>query len=120
MRGDWLTSLARRLTRPGTFERLVSPAIADLQSEASGNFLIGARHYIAIWAVLVCALWRDFGLEIRTALDADALHHVWRRAAIWYLGYGRRPSRPCTLVMGRRHVRYDPRGGRRHALAPPV
>ena len=86
MPGLWLASIARRLTRQTSFERLVSPAIADLQSEAAGGFLITTRHYTAIGAVLICALWRDFGLDIRTALETDALHHVWRRAALWYLG----------------------------------
>jgi len=40
MPGSWLASFARRLTRDASLERLVAPAIADLQSEAPGAFFI--------------------------------------------------------------------------------
>ena len=75
--GRYFEALARRLTRPDTFDRLVSPAIADLQCEAvHSRFRIRARHYIAMVAVLLCALARDFRLDIRTAFEADALRCV--------------------------------------------
>ena len=83
--GRYLEALARRLTRPDTFERLIAPAIADLQCEAPGGFGIRTRHYLAICVVLICALARDFRLDLRTAFEADARQQVWRRAAMWYL-----------------------------------
>jgi hypothetical protein len=64
----------------------VSPAIADLQTEAAHGRLQRLRHYGALTMVLGCAVLRDFRLDLRTAFEADALHHVWRRAALWYLG----------------------------------
>jgi hypothetical protein len=75
MQGSCLAAFARRLTRETTFHRLLSPAIADLQSEtSSGGFFIGARHYVAIWTVLAWALARDLRIDINTAFEPEALH----------------------------------------------
>lgn len=85
MPGIWMTRLARRLTRQDTFERLVSPAIADLQSEAAHGWARRLRHYGALTLVLTCAVLRDFRLDMRTAFDADSWRTVWSRAAVWAL-----------------------------------
>lgn len=88
MPGYWLTAIARRLTRRDTFERLVSPAIADLQREAARGVMARARHYVAFAAVFACALARDFRFDLRPAFDASALRHVWSWTALWTLGFG--------------------------------
>lgn len=86
MPGIWMTRIARQLTRPDTFERLVSPAIADLQTEAAQGGIRRLRHYAALTMVLGCAVARDFRIDIKTAFEPDTLHDVWARATIWYLG----------------------------------
>ena len=88
MPGIWMTRLAKHLTRKDTFERLVSPAIADLQSEAAHGWVRRARHYGALSLVLGCAVLRDFRLDMRTAFDADSWRTVWSRAAVWALVAG--------------------------------
>ena len=85
MPGIWMTRVARQLTRPDTFERLVSPAIADLQAEAADGWLQRLRHYAALATVLGCAVLRDFRLDLSTAFDADSWRSVWSRAAAWGL-----------------------------------
>ena len=85
MPGIWMSRVARRLTRPDTFERLVSPAIADLQAEAAQGWLQRLRHYAALTMVLGCAVVRDFRLDLSTAFDADSWRTVWSRAAVWAL-----------------------------------
>ena len=84
--GRYLEAVARRLTRSDTFERLIAPAIADLQCEAPGGFVLRMRHYLAIGVVLLCALARDCRLDLRTAFEPDTRQPVWTRAALWYLG----------------------------------
>jgi hypothetical protein len=85
MPGIWMTRIARQLTRPDTFERLVSPAIADLQTEAAQGGLRRLRHYAALTMVLACAVLRDFRLDLSSAFDADSWRNVWGRAAAWAL-----------------------------------
>ncbi len=85
MPGIWMTRITRQLTRPDTFERLVSPAIADLQTEAAAGWVQRLRHYGALTMVLGCAVLRDFRLDLSTAFDANSWRSVWGRAAAWAL-----------------------------------
>jgi len=87
MAGNWLAALGRSLVRPETFETLVSPAIADLQREASHGVTARARHYVALAAVMACALARDFRIDLAGAFDTKAARHVWVKAALWALGF---------------------------------
>lgn len=87
MAGSWLASLGKALTRPETFEKLVSPAIADLQREAPGGMVARARHYVALAAVMTCAVARDFRIDLAGAFDAGAARHVWMKAAVWALAF---------------------------------
>lgn len=88
MPGTWLTRIARRLTREETFDRLVSPAIADMQREAAHGMLLRTRHYGAMAIILACALLRDFHASLALAFDADASRRIWTRAAMWSLAAG--------------------------------
>jgi len=83
--GRYLEGLARWLTRADTFERLVSPAIADLQCEAGRGRLMRMRHYMAVGGVLVWAIVGDLSRDAGLAFEPGARHGVWRRAAWWYL-----------------------------------
>lgn len=83
MPGLWLTRVARRLARADTFEHMVSPAIADLQSDAHSGWSARTRHYVAIFLVIGLALKTDLGRDMARAFDTDALHVVWRRALLW-------------------------------------
>jgi hypothetical protein len=85
MAGLWITRIARRLTQPDTFDRLVSPAIADMQLESQRAPIGRWRHYPALVAVLMWALLRDFSRELAYVFDADAWRAVWTRAAAWAL-----------------------------------
>ena len=87
MAGNWLASLGQALLRPKTFQTLVSPAIADLQCEASHGVVARARHYAAIAAVFACALGRDFRFDLGPAFDANARRHVWSWTALWTVGF---------------------------------
>jgi len=85
MPGIWMTRIARRLTRPDTFDRLVSPAIADLQLESQLTRFARWRHYPAIVLVIAWALISDLAGELPRVFDAEALRLVWRRAAAYAL-----------------------------------
>lgn len=84
--GRYLELIGQRLTRPDTFERMVSPAIADLQREAGRGVLMRARHAVAVGSVIIWALVIDLRTEAIMAFDVDARRTVWRRAAWWYAG----------------------------------
>jgi hypothetical protein len=71
MRGAWLTAIARRVLRDQTFHLIAAPAIADLQFEG------GARHYAAIWWVIVRALLHDMRSDVATSFGATARASVW-------------------------------------------
>jgi hypothetical protein len=85
MPGIWMTQVARRLTRHDTFERLVSPAIADLQKEAAHGWRQRLRHYGALMMVVVWAVLRDLRVDLSTAFDAGSWRSVWGRTAAWAL-----------------------------------
>ena len=88
MPGIWIARLARRLTRPDTFDRLVSPAIADLQLEAQHGWWARWRHYPVLAYVVVFALFRDLLGDLARVFDAGAIGVVWSRTAAWALAAG--------------------------------
>lgn len=88
MPGIWITRIARRLTCSDTFERLVSPAIADLQAEAAHSWTRRWRHYGAFAVVLGYAVLRDFRCDVGMAFGGDDARRVWTRAAAWALFAG--------------------------------
>ena len=60
MKGTWLRRLAEWTFDRSTCERVILPALADLQHEAHG-FLAIARAYHAVWkTILVCLVSRRF------------------------------------------------------------
>jgi len=61
MRGSWLTAVARRLLHAGTFDLVVSPAVADLQFEGRG--------YRAVLAAIAGAVCLDLATDIRDLYD---------------------------------------------------
>ena len=83
MPGIWIARLARRLTRPDTFDRLVSPAIADLQLEAQQGWWGRWRHYPMLAFVIVFALFSDLLGDLARVFDAEAIRVVWSRTAAW-------------------------------------
>jgi hypothetical protein len=85
MAGLWISWIARRLTQPDTFDRLVSPAIADLQSEAAYGLTQRLRHYAAFTVVFGCAVLRDFRIDLGIAFGTDSARRAWGRAAVWAL-----------------------------------
>ncbi|HKE84400.1 MAG TPA: hypothetical protein VKB50_11615 [Vicinamibacterales bacterium] len=85
MAGLWISRIARRLTQPDTFDRLVSPAIADLQLESQRTRVGRWRHYPSLASVLMWALLQDISRELAYVFDADAWRTVWTRAAAWAL-----------------------------------
>jgi hypothetical protein len=86
MTGTWLIRIGNWVARKDTFDRIVAPAIADLQVEASLGFVQRWRHYFAIAAVLTLALLTDLRTDVLSAFDSSA-RLAWRRAAIWYAGF---------------------------------
>jgi hypothetical protein len=75
----------RWITRDQTFERMVSPAIADMQLEVSQG---GSRwrHYLGLCLVLIYAALHDLRLDVSVAFDRESRRVAWKRAGIWYLG----------------------------------
>jgi hypothetical protein len=65
MRGDWLTTVARRILHGDTFDVVVSPAIADLQFES----WCPARGYVGVWRAFAGALCRDLGRDLQVLCD---------------------------------------------------
>ena len=85
MTGNWIALVARRLIREHTFDRTVSPAIADLQFEASDRSrvqrLIG---YVSIYRAVIGALAIDIGEDLTRAFNR-ARSSAWGAAAILYV-----------------------------------
>jgi hypothetical protein len=72
MSGAWLASFASHLVDDETFERVVSPAIADLQLEAAdGRFLTRARGYAGVWRAIAGGWCVSVERDLRT-LREDA------------------------------------------------
>lgn len=86
MPGSWLTLISRRLLCEQTFEQIVSPAIADLQCEATRGLMMRVRHSFAVGTVLTWALFHDFSQALIGSFDGDGAIRVWRRAGYWSLG----------------------------------
>jgi hypothetical protein len=84
MRGTWFVKIGVWIARKETFERMVAPAIADMQVEASYGRLHRGKHYFAIGLVLVHALLQDMRLDFASAFNSEARSMAWRRAAIWF------------------------------------
>jgi hypothetical protein len=81
----WLASLSRRLLHRDTFETMVSPALADLEAEASQGWRQRARHYAGLTIVLACALVRDIRVDAGLTSFASTWQ-TWRKAVFWHLG----------------------------------
>jgi hypothetical protein len=86
MRGSWLAKFGRWIARQETFEKMVAPAISDMQVEASFGRLHLWKHYVAIGLVLIHALFQDLHLDSVSAFGAESRRLVWKHAAIWYAG----------------------------------
>ena len=87
MSGRWLVKIGKAITRRETFERMMAPAIADMQLEESLGRLHRWKHYGAIGLVLIHSMLHDFRLDASSAFDAEARRLAWRRARIWYVGF---------------------------------
>jgi hypothetical protein len=80
----WLAALSRRLVHRDTFELMVSPAIADLDTERASGWRTYLRHGSGFVVVFAAALLRDWRSDVRTAFDVGSRRDVWRVTAIWY------------------------------------
>ena len=98
MAGNWLATLGRSLVRPETFETLVSPAIADLQSEATRGPLTAASFIAAFFVVGMIVMQLEISLLRGVPSYA---YQRWRDVgvtffvtAMWLLATRRTPRRP--------------------------
>ncbi len=89
----WLAALFRRVLHRDTFEMMVSPAIADLDSERTGDWRTHLRHWGGLVVVLGAALLRDWYTDAKTAFDVGARRDVWLVSAMWY-------TAPTVLLAG--------------------
>lgn len=80
--GTWLAAIAKRLLHQDTFEAMVSPAIADLQSETDHGWHLRARHYTGLVVVFGFALLRDIRVDAGLTSYGVAWH-AWRKAVAW-------------------------------------
>lgn len=87
MAGRWLIRIGGWVTRRETFERMLAPAIADMQAESSRGRFRRFRHYLACSVVLVYALLWDFRMDAVMAFGGEIARVAWKRAAIWYAGF---------------------------------
>jgi hypothetical protein len=69
MPGTWLAQLGQRCLHGDTFVLVVSPAIADMQFESPGRFLLRARHYVAIAKAFAGALYCDAAADVQSLRD---------------------------------------------------
>jgi hypothetical protein len=106
MPGSWLKRLGSWMCHKETFERMVAPAIADMQAEASIGSLHRWKHYVGIGVVLVHALIQDLRFDFASAFDTEARRVAWKRAGMWYAGFvalltvlGLRYNLPSDLSM---------------------
>jgi hypothetical protein len=81
MTGDRVAAFARRITREATFEQVVSPAVADLQHEASGPGSSRLRGYAGVLRALTGAIVVDVAEDLRVVFGAEA-RRVWPVAAV--------------------------------------
>jgi hypothetical protein len=104
--GRWLLRIGAWIARKETFERMVEPAVADMQAEASLGSAHRWKHYAGIAMVLVHAVLQDLRFDFASAFDAEARRVVWKPTAIWYAGFvalltflGLRYNLPSNLSM---------------------
>ena len=86
MRGRLLARITRWIFREETFRLMIEPAIADLQSEASGGLLLRWKHYFGLGFVLIRACLEDLRLDVSFGFDSESRRIAWKRAGIWYAG----------------------------------
>jgi hypothetical protein len=70
MIGDRLHRIAQGVLREDTCTRIVVPAIADLQHEASRGSCWRVRGYVAVWRALAAALVDDSAADTSAAMSA--------------------------------------------------
>jgi hypothetical protein len=63
VKGRWLEAVARRCFAPDAFERLVEPALADLQREEGGRAGAWVDAYATVWIGMAAAC--DHGVAAR-------------------------------------------------------
>ena len=63
LRGRWLAAVGRHVFSPESFERLVEPALADLQLEDTGRLGAWADAYATVWIGMLAAC--DHGIAER-------------------------------------------------------
>jgi hypothetical protein len=76
MAGAWLTAFACAVTTRESFERMVSPAIADLQHETVGRRTGSWQAYAAVWMTLARAVAQDFSDDSITAFDRQTVRRM--------------------------------------------
>jgi hypothetical protein len=107
--GTWLARIARHVFHDGTFDLMVSPAIADLQLEAKGGMSTTARGYVAVSRALAGAVFYDLFNDLRSLReDASDLLQVVAMQVSYYAamttligggGFGRLSSEAILILI---------------------
>ena len=86
MPGTWLALIGQRLLHADTFALMLSPAIADVQFEASAD-VRAARHYCGVVSALAGALWFDICADLRALGDDLSMIGVLTAVQASYYGF---------------------------------
>jgi hypothetical protein len=73
LRGRWLAAAGRHVFSPESFERLVEPALADLQHEDSGRFGAWLDAYATVWIGMVAACDQGIAERARVCVRDNEL-----------------------------------------------
>ena len=73
LRGRWLAAAGRHVFSPESFERLVEPALADLQREDSGRLGAYADAYTTVWIGMLAACDQGIAERARVCVRDNEL-----------------------------------------------
>jgi len=73
LRGRWLAAAGRHVFSPESFERLVEPALADLQHEDSGRPGVWVDAYATVWIGMLAACDQGIAERARVCIRDNEL-----------------------------------------------
>lgn len=78
--------VGRWIARQETYDRMIAPALADMEFERSAGLLRQFVHWTHFPAIFLYAILWDLRLDLVSSVDGRDRRRAWTRAGLWYVG----------------------------------